>query len=197
MARSIFCFLAAWAALLAPSAAAAEVQLHFSALQRMLASQAFTQDGRRYLKGTPSSRCSFAYLEKPRVGAALGKLKIDARFSGRSALNLVGQCVGLGDSFDLTILATPYYRNGAVAFREVQVISEGKDTFYKRRVRRGLMATLEKDFSYPLAEEARKLLEKTRVSPDYRQDLSDFRVSSIRIVDGAVVLTVDFRLAVK
>ena len=44
MARSIFCFLAAWAALLAPSAAAAEVQLHFSALQRMLASQAFTQE---------------------------------------------------------------------------------------------------------------------------------------------------------
>ena len=77
------------------------------------------------------------------------------------------------------------------------VCEDGKDTFYKRRVRRALMATLEKDFSYPLADEARKVLEETPVSPDYHQEVSDFRVSSIRIGDRALVLTLEFRLAVK
>ena len=34
-----------------------------------------------------------------------GRLILQARFTGRSALNVFGQCVGLGDSFDVHITA--------------------------------------------------------------------------------------------
>ncbi len=97
-----------------------ELRIHYSALQRILAEQMFTQDGRQYVRGTPKARCNYAYLEHPDVhGDAQGRLKVEARFSGRSAIDFFGRCVGLGDSFDLSITAVPYYENGAIRFKDV------------------------------------------------------------------------------
>ena len=92
---------------LSADAAAVELRIQFGALERMLAERAFTQDGRSYFHGSKESRCNFAYLEKPQVRGESGRLRMKARFSGRSALNLAGQCVGLGDGFDVVILACP------------------------------------------------------------------------------------------
>ncbi len=163
----------------------------------MLAVQLFTTEGKRYVKGSPTTKCSFAYLAKPAISGAGEWLKIQANFSGRSALGVMGKCLGLGDSFALTIFAKPYYKNGSIALKDVSVESTGGDSIYKRRVRQALALSLPKDFAYPLAVEAKKLLEDPRPGADYKQDVSDFNVSSIRISDKAVVLTLDFRLAVK
>lgn len=72
----------------------AQLQVYFSALERILADQVFTQDGRLYMKGDRKNRCNFAYLEKPAVSAANGRLLVQARFSGRSAQNLSGAASG-------------------------------------------------------------------------------------------------------
>ena len=53
--------------LFAMNAGAVELHLQFAALERMLAEQVFTQEGRRYVRGTKQSKCNFAYLEKPQV----------------------------------------------------------------------------------------------------------------------------------
>ncbi len=66
---------------------------------RMLGQTVFTQDGRRYVHNDKTNKCNFAYLEKPQVRSEGGKLRIHARFTGRSSLNMFGQCVGLGDAF--------------------------------------------------------------------------------------------------
>ena len=68
----------------------------------MLARQVFTQDGRRYVHNDKTNKCNFAYLEKPQVRGGGGKLNIRARFTGRSAVNMFGQCVGLA-TFPLKI----------------------------------------------------------------------------------------------
>src|SRR5208283_1804207 len=81
---------------------AASLQLRYDALERIVAEQLFTQEGRRYVRGTAATKCQFAYLETPHVSAENGRLKVTARFSGRTALDVFGHCVGLGDSFDLT-----------------------------------------------------------------------------------------------
>jgi len=180
---------------LAQPAAAVELQIHYSALQRMLAEQMFTQDGRRYVRGTPSARCSYAYLEHPDVhGGADGRLNVQARFSGRSALDLFGRCVGLGDSFDLSITAVPYYLNGAIRFRDVLVDSK-RDGFYIRRVRAALASTLRNQFAYRVADDARRILEDKR--GPYTQQLANFQVSAIRVTSDALILFLDFTLAVK
>ena len=97
--------------LIAPFAHAVEIHIQFAALERMLGEQLFTQDGRKYVRGSAAAKCNFAYLEKPRFQGTDGKLRIRARFTGRSALNMFGQCVGLGDAFTAAITAVPQYKD--------------------------------------------------------------------------------------
>jgi hypothetical protein len=92
---------------LTSAAHAVDLRIQFGALERMLGEQVFTQDGRRYVHGTAKTKCNFAYLEKPRVHGVAGKLRIRAKFTGRSALDMFGQCVGLGDAFTAAITAEP------------------------------------------------------------------------------------------
>jgi hypothetical protein len=172
-------------------AGAVELHLQFGALERMLSQEVFTQEGRKYVKGSQKTRCNFAYLEHPQFQ---GK---DGRFSGRSALNMFGQCVGLGDAFTVVITATPVYREGSVALAGVTAVSDGKTGFYIRRVCAALSASLAHDFHYPLAAEAQRALENPGVQPDYRRELRQFRVSEIRVTNDALVLVVDFELTVK
>jgi hypothetical protein len=187
------------AALLLAACAAHAVELHlsFGALERMLAEQVFTQEGRRYVRGDKANRCNFAYLESPRVGAGSGKLRIRARFSGRSSLNMLGQCVGLGDAFDVVVDARPQYKSGTIRLADVVVSSDGKTGFYIRRVCAALQSSLARDFAYPLEIEARNLLENAGVQPGYKRELRNFTVPEIRIAPDAVVLVLDFQLAVK
>ena len=146
--NSRMCFPAVRVALLvvlAASVPAAEIELRYGAVERVLAGQFFTQEGRLYVRGTKDSRCKFAFLESPRVGAHDGRLQITARFSGRSALDMFGHCVGLGDSFDFTMQATPIVRNGAMGLADVS-ISVPRDSYYIRRVRQALGASFARDF---------------------------------------------------
>jgi hypothetical protein len=180
-----------------PCAGAVELQIQFGALERMLAQQVFTQEGRRYVRGDKTTKCNFAYLERPQAGGDRGRLRIRARFTGRSALNMLGQCVGLGDAFDLVITATPQYRDGNIGLRDVTVASEGKSGYYIRRVCAAMSASLARDFRYPIAAEARKVLEDPGNLPAYRRELLRFQVSGIRVTDDALVLEIDFALTVK
>ena len=177
-------------------AAAVELHIQFGALERMLAEQVFSQEGRRYVRGTKADKCNFAYLEKPRVRGEGGRLRMKARFTGRSALNVLGQCVGLGDAFDLVITAAPVYRNGAIALQEVKVTSEGKSGYYIRRVCEAMQASLLKDFKYALEGEARKMLEEGG-PPGYKREARKFTVPDIRVTNDALVLQLDFELTVK
>ena len=178
-------------------AAAAELQVRFGAIESILARQVFTEDGRKYVRGGPRDKCSFAYLEHPRVTDESGKLAIRARFSGRSALDLFGHCVGLGDSFDLRITAVPYCRDGVIGLRDVKVVSQGKDGYYIRRVCAAMTASLAAQFRYPILEEARKLLEVKKEGAPFSQEMVSFRVPAVRVEPGAVVLTLDFVLAIR
>jgi hypothetical protein len=178
--------------LAAQSAAAVELHIQFGALERMLAEQVFTEEGRRYVKGDRATRCNFAYLEAPHIESDGPRLRIHARFTGRSALNVLGQCVGLGDAFPVVITARPVYRDGQLRLAEVAASSENRSGLYIRRVCAALAAGLPRDFHYPLETEARKTLEDPG-----RRELQNFRVPDVRVENGALVLVVEFDLKVK
>jgi len=183
--------------LAACAAPAVEIHLQFGALERMLAKQVFTQEGRKYVKGSEKTRCNFAYLEQPKFQGKDGRLVIRARFSGRSSLNMFGQCVGLGDAFTVVITAVPVFQQGSVALSGVSAVSENKTGFYIRRVCTALSSSLARDFRYPLAAEAQRALEDPGMQPDYRRELRQFRVPEIRVTNDSLVLVVDFELTVK
>lgn len=181
----------------AAMAQAVEFRIQFGALERMLAEQVFTQEGRRYVRGNRGNKCNFAYLEKPQVRGDNGRLLMRAHFTGRAALNLVGQCVGLGDAFDAVITAVPVYRNGAVGLQEVKVVSAGKTSYYIRKVCAAMEASLSRDFKYPLEREAQQLLESPGATPQYKREVRKFNVPDIRVAADALVLSVDFEMTIR
>lgn len=178
-------------------AQAVELHLQYGALERMIAEAVFTQDGRRYVHNDKSNKCNFAYLEKPQIRGSDGLLRIRAKFTGRSALNVIGQCVGLGDAFTVVVTATPQYRSGNIVLQNVLASSEGKTGIYIRRVCTILGASLERDFKYPLAAEAKRILEDSSSQPGYKRELRDFEAPAIRVSDDALVIQLDFALIVK
>jgi hypothetical protein len=186
------CFLA-WAAC---ASGQVELRIEFPALERMLASQVFTQDGRKYVKGKTDDACNYAYLENPKVGVEKGRLRIQSKFGGRTGFKLV-KCLSIADLFDVTILATPQYKDGFVVFKDVMVESYGKDTFYRRAIRTRMAGAMESTFRYPLSAEVKRILEQTRASKDYQQLLSNFHVTSIWVALDAIVLQLQFRLTVR
>jgi hypothetical protein len=190
MMRSLVLFL------LAIPGFAADLELRYTALDRIISEQMFTQDGRRYVKGNKADKCQYAYLEAPKLSASDALLRVTARFSGRSALDVFGHCVGMGDSFDLTISAVPVPIKGAIGFRDTKVTT-AKDSYYIRRVRTALMQTFDKDFKIEIRDQAKRLLEQPRADGAYQQELKDLDLSAIRVTAEALVLVVDFKLVVK
>lgn len=182
--------------LIVQPASALEMRVQYPALERVLAQQLFTQDGRRYVQGNENRKCNFAYLEKPKIGEWNGRLVIRARFIGKAALGMFGKCVGIGDSFDLTLVGTPVYQSGVITLKDVQASTNGHDTMYSRRVMKGLQQALMKDIGYPAESDARKILEQSRDAL-FQQKLSNFEISAVRATPDALVLVLDFVLTVK
>jgi len=177
---------------------AAELELRFAALERLMGEALFTQDGRHYVRGNKNSKCQYAYLESPRVSSINGRLRLQARFSGRSALDMLGSCVGLGDSFEFTLTGVPMVRGGALALKEVNVTTP-RDSYYIRRVREALTVSFAKDFRVDIRDQAKRLIEQTSVQdkPSYQRELTGFDLRDVRAESGALVLVVDFRLVIK
>jgi hypothetical protein len=175
---------------------AAELELRYGALERIIAEQLFTQDGRRYVRGNRNTPCQFAYLEAPHIESHDGRLRVTARFSGRTALDLFNRCVGMGDSFDLSVTCTPIPKDGAIALKDVQ-ISTVRDSYYIRRVRAALSQSIAKDFKIDVRDQARRLLEQPHESSAYNQELAGFDLGDVRVTPEALVLVVEFRLVVK
>jgi hypothetical protein len=191
------CFVSGLLLLLAWPASALEMRVQYPALERLLGQQLFTQDGRRYVQGTDDRKCNYAYLEKPKIGEWNGRLVIRARFIGKAALGMFGKCVGIGDSFDLTLVGTPVYQSGVITLKDVQASTNGHDTMYSRRVMKGLQQALTKDIGYPAESDAKKILEQSREGQPFQQSLSNFEISAVRATPNALVLVLDFVLTVK
>jgi hypothetical protein len=173
----------------------ADLEVRYSALEKMLAEQLFTQEGRRYVKGTADSRCQYAYLESPHLDADQDRLRLSARFSGRSAWDLFGRCVGLGDSFDLNLTSVPAARDGAIVLQSVKV-STWKNSYYIRRVRAALEQGFSRDFKIEVKDQARKILEQAGGGP-YGRELAAFDLNGVRVAKDALILVVDFKLVIK
>ena len=177
----------------------AELELRYAAIERLIADQLFSQEGRLYVRGNKATKCKFAYLEAPRVGAINGHLQVSARFSGRTALDMLGGCVGLGDSFDFKLIALPVVKNGALALTEVNVATT-RESFYIRRVRQALTSSFSHDFKIEVRDQARRLLEQPSspaAAPLYQQQLISFDLRDVRVQPDALLLVMDFRLVVK
>jgi hypothetical protein len=71
----------------------------------------------------------------------------------------------------LTITTTPQYRDGNIRLTDVTVKADKNRTgYYIRRVCPIMAESLARDFRYPLAAEAKKILEDTTNQPQYKRE---------------------------
>ncbi|MBL8240104.1 MAG: hypothetical protein JNM66_21970 [Bryobacterales bacterium] len=186
-----------FACLALPAAAQVELHLTFGVLQKVVGAQVFTEDGRKYVKGSKDKRCSFAYLENPRVGEADGRLLVRARFSGRSALNVLGQCVGVGDSFDVVVRMTPYTDRSLLRLRDVEVTSDGKRGIYARAVCKALAETIPRVLVYDFAPDFKRALEADQPGVPFKKSVDNLSVQSMSVSKEALVLQLGLKLTLR
>jgi hypothetical protein len=189
-------FATAFAVFAAAEARAVDLEIRFGVLERLLSEQAFTIEGKRYVRGDKDKKCDYAFLEKPRLAAVGGQVQLKVNFTGKTALNMFGKCVGLGDAFELTILATPIVNKDEVGFSQFQV-STPRDSYYIRRVRNTLVQTLNKELKLDIMAQARKLIEAPQQLGPFQQEIKDLRLTNVRVAPDALVLAVEFRVVVK
>ena len=178
--------------------AQSEFRLPFHALERILTAQAFTSDGRLYLRGASDTACSYAYLQDPKVSAEKGKLKMHVHFSGRSAVHLLGKCLGFGDTFEMTVLSTPFYRDGSLRLRDVSARCEA-NSVYARAACLSVARSVERNFRHDLRASAQKMLDGAYIDTAalYKPEIESFQVTGIRVTADALVLLLQVGLALK
>ena len=111
---------------------------------------------------------------------------------------MFGRCVGLGDSFDLTILATPYANQGAVLFKDVKADANGKRGFYLDRVIAQLQSTFASQFKLNVDAEAKRLLDFPQApAGELSRKVDNFKLEGIQVIKDAVILKVDFHVIVR
>lgn len=176
---------------------AVDLEIQFGVLERLIGDQAFTAEGRRYVQGNKDQHCRYAYLENPKLSGIGDRMQLKVKFTGQTALDMFGHCVGVGDSFDLTIIAKPVVdKSGEVGFESFQVMTP-RDSFYIRRVRGALVETLNKEFKLDIMAQTRKLVEAPQPVGRFQQQISGLTLGGVRVTADALVLAVDFKVTVK
>ena len=176
---------------------AAELRIYFTAVQKILSQQIFTQDGRKYVKGTQKSKCGFVYIDNPRLGENNGLLSLKMRVTARTGWDILGACLGPGDSFDLAIVGAPYYRDGSIRMKEIRVATVDRGTWYSRRIRDAFARNFPKYFEYKVLDDLRNTIEKGQPKGPYDLQLGTFQVPQIRVLNDSVILDLDFSLSVR
>ncbi len=179
------------------SVRAIELEIRFPLLEKQLAQQLFTQDGKRYVKGNAKTKCNFAYLADPHFKAREGRLLIQARFTGRSSLDLLGKCVGFGDSFDLEVVAGLTTRGGTLILVQPKVQILSRDTYYSRQVKKALEASIADAVQYPIRDEVRRLLTQASQAGPYKISIGKLEIRSLQIQNDSLVVDVDTRFLVE
>ncbi len=176
---------------------AIEIEIRFPLLEKQLAQALFTQNGNRYVKGTPKDKCNFAYLATPHFASKDGKLLIRARFTGRSSIDVFGKCVGFGDSFDFEVLSGVTTKNGTLLLTEPRVKNLSKESFYSRQVVKALQGSIGDAVKYPLRDEIRKLLAAGSAAGPYKITIGKLEIRSLQILEQSLLLDVDTRFLVE
>ncbi len=174
---------------------AAELKIDYAALRTFLLEKIFTDNGRYYLAGDPTSLCNYALLENPRVSEHDGRLQVTTYFRGRTAVEISGSCVGPGQAFDVSMTGVPVYKDGTLRLDDVQV--QPTERLYSGLIRAFLGDTLVQSLRYPLFLEVQELARQASARANYDIRVPRLSVDAIRVQPEAIVFFFDFTMEVK
>jgi hypothetical protein len=97
-----------------------EISIQNTALQKMLMSELFIDEGRYNLLAP--TRCQYAYLDSPVVTVSQGRVRIQVRLSGKLAMEVADQCVGSrSDVVRVAISGRPTFSGEKLVLTDIKV----------------------------------------------------------------------------
>lgn len=178
---------------------AAELRISAGAFERFVASQFFTTAHQRhYLSGDENSRCEYAYLESPRAAMRGGRILMTVGLRARKAAEIAGNCVGPGDSRDITFSALPFFENGSLGLKDIQLEAISGLSFPAAEGLIGgfIKGAVPSSFHYDFRSDLQKGISTVGAPQGVRLSLPEFVVRSIRAESNVVVCTFDFAFEV-
>ncbi|MDX1502458.1 MAG: hypothetical protein R3325_08835 [Thermoanaerobaculia bacterium] len=180
------------ALLLAAPAPAAELRVHYRALEKMMLAKAFDAEGRLYLQPALTSKCRYVYISDPVVGAADGRLLVQVRFHTLLGVEFAGQCRGAGDSFPAVISGVPVYRDGELRLDAVRVDTEGRA--YGEAVKPMVDSLLSERLIFPLKQRIEESSEIVWQETGARMSVPRLEIGEIQLGEYEMRVEFDFRI---
>ena len=181
--------------LLLPAAAptaAAEIRVHYRALEKLMVAKGFDEEGRFYPQPALTSKCRYAYFRDPVVGAAQGRLRVTVSFHTMLGIDLGGSCRGAADAFPVVISGVPVYRDGELRLDQVRVDTEGRG--YGGAVKPLVDSLLKEGLKFPLQQ---RLEEWSRIvweETGTRMSVPKLEIGEIRLGENELAVEFDFRV---
>lgn len=177
--------------------AGTEIRIHASAIQKILETEVFRENGRYYLFGDASTPCMSAFLSDPVVSMGESRLRIKTHFYGAIGREIGENCVGLSEDFDAVMTGIPVYRQGALTIDSIEVTGLSGNPKFDEYVITFLKQELPAMIEYKLKDEIRKLLIDNRDRIPFRIDLLTIEIPKIQVLDNQMTLLVDLGLDIR
>ncbi len=196
MKKTLCSLLVAFALLSGRSpAVAADLDITFSSMEKMVRQQLLTESGRLYLFGNGNTPCFSAFLANPKVSAVKEKLLIRFDFSGSMAGELGGDCVGLSEEFPLTVMGIPAYEDGWVYLQSVQFLGQSRTDVFNEKIMAFIDERLQKIFRHDVMESVHLLIAENRDRIPFSIELQALDIPRIELHRDRLSLEIDFSIS--
>ncbi len=179
----------------APPAAAADITVSHAAIEKLLTTALLKDGGRLYLEGSPADNCRYAFVQEPKVSGGGGRLAIRFVFSGRAGAQMLGRCVGPGDTLNLTASGVPTYAGGELMLSGLKI--EAPETAYYRVAAGLIQGQLERSLRLPVRTMIEQSLPLAAAGSGVDLGMSAFEVRSISVDEKGAKLVLDASLAAR
>jgi hypothetical protein len=171
-------------------AAAAEIVLERSAVDKLLAQTVFTNNGRYDLVKGPCS----AYLDRPSVAIEGGRIRIRSHLSARVGVVDGKSCVGVAIASWTLASGRPVARGGSVVLTDLR-IDQVDDPNLRLLVESGLLAALPRAIELDVRQAVRGMLQGN--SGQFQAEVDTLAIDSVVAADDRLSVRFDFRLVAK
>jgi hypothetical protein len=188
-------FVLAAAALCAPAAHAIELNVSTQALEHTLNHQLFTQNGRYYFRGKPTSAC-YAYAEDPQVSFNGDRVVVHVKAHAKLGTSLHGACFGVTLNTEADVSVVPDAQGESIGFRDARVehLSESRElNFFLEPF---LSSKLPQQMKVNAATLLRQLLSQSTQTTGYQIQLDDLKIHSMQVQGSALAVDFDGDLSV-
>jgi hypothetical protein len=174
----VFCSLAAAPGFVPGASVAAgpasELAIQNTAIQKMLMDELFIDKGRYHL--IAQTACQYAYVDSPAVTLSQGRVRINARVSGKLAMEVGDQCVGgAGEVVRVAISGRPTFSGEKLVLTDIK-LDEVSNEAYRMLLQQFLESAIPRAVEINVREGLQRILAT-------RQSTYDVVVNQLSVTD--------------